>query len=120
MDNVMRNSLTAGVVAAVLNVIIWIVMGLLGVSHNVMNAPVDNVGFLPIIIASFLGVFLGGIIGSNFGAKGLFWAAAILGLVSLLGPWMSADTYGTFVSLGIMHIVAVACLLYFLVGRVKA
>jgi len=123
MGNVMRNTLWAALLAAVFNAVIWIILQpILGVvDHNVTGAPVDTVGLFPVVIATILGVGVGGIgyaiLKGMIGAKGFFWLVAILGLLSLFGPWTQADTYGTFVSLGMMHIVAVACLLYYLVGR---
>lgn len=115
--------LYAAIVSAIVNVIIWLLGRFVaGVDFIApmggANGALTTVGWIPVIIASVVTAILAGLVymmvgrGEN-GDYTFIWIAFIVGLISLIGPWMATvarrqDGYGTTVFLGLMHLASAA------------
>ncbi|MEM9777227.1 MAG: DUF6069 family protein [Chloroflexota bacterium] len=118
--NIWMNVLWTIVFSIVLNVIVYYAGVAFGVSYRA-EVPGGTVGLVPVMVASLLGAVIGCIgywvLGFIFGDNRrvwFIWLATILGALSMLSPWFGANDLPTMGFLGIMHVVSVLVMTWFL------
>jgi Family of unknown function (DUF6069) len=120
--------LLAGIAAAVINTILFVVFHSAGViSDNIFPQPGQPLTVLPVIISSIVPLIIGSLVFCLFerftdsGFKIFAIIALILMVLSLPGPFTAIPnvTLGYSLVLCVMHIVAALSLLYF-IRRAKA
>lgn len=122
MGNVVRNTIFGMIIALIFNAIVWWLMNMAGVSHQVTTGGIENVALAHVVIRTVIAAILaaiGYLIFRNFaGRTALLIIGAILTVLSLLGPLNGAvdGGYGTYVSLGVMHIITFAAMAYMLLS----
>lgn len=121
--------LTAAVIAAVINVILFYVFHAAGIFvDTIFLQPGMPLTIVPILISSILPTLVATVVFyllerfTSNGFKIFRIIAIVLLLVSFLNPFMGIPgvTVGYAVALNVMHIVVVALLLYFLGKKVSA
>lgn len=116
--DIRNGTLLALVVALVLNLLVYFIgRSLLDVPFTVSQNP-NVVTFIPIIIVTIITTIGAGLVAwllqratNNF-VQIFLWVAAILALLSLLGPYSMAVGRPSFFSLGLMHIITAAAAVY--------
>lgn len=109
--NVFKAALIGGVIAAVVNLIIYFIFSAAGASYEVTGAP-TNPDALAVIIMSILPALLAaglllllGKVAPNAAVK-IFVGIAVVLLVFSFGGIMGAQDTATLIGLGLMHLVA--------------
>lgn len=120
MGNLVRNTIFAMIIATIFNIIVWMVMEAAGVSHAVSNGAGPTVEIVHVVLSSVIASIIGAIgymiLRNMMNRNMLALVGAILAALSLMGPLQGSDSYGTFVSLGVMHILTYAVLAYMLLS----
>ena len=116
--NIWLNVLYTFIVAIVLNLVVYFIGNALGISWDTNQGIV---GPVPVVMASAIGAALGCI---GYWLLGLFagdnqriwfiWLATIFGVLSMITPWTGANDIGTMAFLGIMHVVVVLVMTWYL------
>ncbi|MEM8859187.1 MAG: DUF6069 family protein [Chloroflexota bacterium] len=104
-------------VSAVLNAIVYYAGLAFGVSYQTDDGPVT---IILVVIASLFGAGLGSVgywllslIFTRY--RVLFiWLATIVGVISMAGPWFAASDLPTMGFLGLMHVVSVLVMTWYL------
>lgn len=115
-------SLLAGITTAVINGVLFLALHSAGIfTDDVMVQPETPLTLLPVVISSIIPLLIAGTIFfliekyTNNGIRIFSIAAIILTALSFISPFTIAGVTTSFaVGLCIMHVVAVASLLYFL------
>ena len=118
MSRNVLHSIYTVVVSIILNVIVYFIGNALGISWAT-NQGIVTVG--PVVIASIVGAVLGiigylllGVIFGDGQRIWFIWLATIIGVLSMLMPWTGANDLGTMAFLGIMHVVSVLVMTWYL------
>ncbi len=116
--NILFNVFYTFAVAVILNLVVYFIGNAAGISWSTNQGII---GPVPVIAASMIGAAVGCI---GYWILGLFagesqriwfiWGATILGVLSMLGPWTGANDLGTMVFLGLMHVVSVLVMTWYL------
>lgn len=122
MGNIVRNTIIGMIIAMIFNLIVWAIMNAANVTHSVTTQGGMDVGAMNVIIGTLVGSILAAIgymiFRSFLDRTALLIVGAIVTILSLYSPLTSAldGGYGTYVSLGIMHIITFAALAYMLLS----
>ena len=118
MSRILLHSIYTVVVSIVLNVIVFFIGTALSISWATSD---EIIGVGAVIIASIIGAAIGiiGFLVLRFflGERSriwFIWLATIFGVLSLFGPWAAASDIGTLVFLGMMHVVSVLVMTWYL------
>lgn len=116
--NIWLNVLYTFVVAIILNLVVYFIGNAMGITWSTSDAII---GPGAVIVASVVGAAVGCI---GYYVLGLFagdsqriwfiWLATIFGVLSMIGPWTASSDLGTMVFLGIMHVVSVLVMTWYL------
>jgi hypothetical protein len=132
LGSALKAALIGGGIAAVGNLILLLIAGLVSIPLNVMvgppgpNAPVMPIGAVPVIIFSVLPAIIGGLLYfvlTKVSAKGstiFIIIAVVVALLSLLPIFSQPLTAGGVIVLILMHLVAAGAITWALVTRARA
>lgn len=116
--NILIHMLYTLIVSIILNIAVFFIGQAVGVSFLTGDGPINVV---MVGVASAIGAVLGclgfWILGFIFGdnqRKWFIWLATILGVVSMIGPWGAASDLPTMGFLGLMHVVSVLVMTWYL------
>lgn len=106
------------IVSIVLNVVVFFIGNALGVSWETNQGTVTaGVAALFSGVGAVIGCIGYWILGLVFGDSQriwFIWLATILGIVSMITPWTGANDLGTMTFLGIMHVISVLVMTWYL------
>ena len=116
--NIWVNVAYTFVVSVILNVAVFFIGLAAGVSFATNDGPITIV---PVIAASLIGALIGcvgfWVLGFIFGERQriwFIWLATILGVISMIGPWGASGDLPTMGFLGLMHVVSVLVMTWYL------
>ena len=119
-----RDTIFSGILAAILNGIIFFVGQLYGVTYAVSFSGADRIEVvLPaVLIVSFLAALLGGVLlwflgRMRHGDRIFMWIALIITLASFVPLYLTALTLPTMILLGLMHAITALIVVWWLVVR---
>ena len=118
MSRNILHSIYTVIVSIVLNIIVFFIGNAAGISWSTNDGPI---GIGAVVIVSIIGALIGivGFFILNFflGDRSriwFIWLATILGVLSMIGPWGASSDLGTMVFLGLMHVVSVLVMTWYL------
>ncbi len=107
-------------VSIILNLVVFFIGQAAGVSFAITQGP-DPVGVGPVVLLSAAAAIIGCIgywlCGMLFGDRQRYWfiwLATIIGIISMLMPWFGASDLPTMGFLGLMHVVSVLVMTWYL------
>lgn len=113
MNNLVRGGILGGLIAVVLNVVIYFVTTSIGgVPLTIVDSAFSEVPLPAVIILTVAGT-IGAVIllwilqrVSSRPIDLFLWIALIVGLLSFIPTWLATESRGAFMGLGLMHVAA--------------